>query len=77
MNAKFAAGKTGLPLKVEWSEEVSFLVAVRTRVHTLTFLQAAPMTVEYAELPVESTDCLTQTGNTEFIRREIPPAEAA
>ena len=64
-------------MPVEWTEEVSFLVPVKPRLHTITFLQTAPMTVEYAELPPESTDCRTQTGNTEFIRREIPPAEAA
>jgi hypothetical protein len=77
MNAKLAAGKSGHSLNVDWSEEVFFAVPVKARLHTLTFLQAAPMTVDYAELPLESTDCRTQTGNTEFIRREIPPAEAA
>ena len=77
MNAKSAAGRPGHSLKVDWSEEVFFAVPVQPRLHTFTYLQAAPMTVEYAELPPEPTDCLTQTGNTEFIRREIPPAEAA
>ena len=80
MNAKSAADTVRRQrLNVDWAEEISFAVAVQKRLHTLTFLQATPMTVaiEY-EVPAEQADCLTQTGNTEIIRRsEIPPAKAA
>ena len=76
MSTKFAA-KKAQSVWVEWADAVSFDVAVLARRHTQTSLQTTPMTVEYAEIPQEPTDCRTQTGNTEFIYRDIPPAEAA
>ena len=76
MSTKFAA-KKAQSVWIDWAEAVAFDVAVIARRHTQTSLQATPMTVEYAEIPLEPTDCRTQTGNTEFIHGEIPPAEAA
>ena len=79
MNAK-SAGDTSRRqrLNIGWDEEVSFGVIVRQRLHTLTSLQATPMTLEYGDVPAEKSDCMTHTGNTEIIRRnEIPPAKAA
>jgi hypothetical protein len=64
-------------LFTNWGEDVSFPVPLVVRKFTETRLQAAPMTLDYAELPAETTDCRTQTGNTQFVAREIPPAEAA
>jgi len=80
MNAKSAADTVRRQrLNVDWAEEIPFAVVVQKRLHTLTLLQATPMTVaiDY-EVPAEQADCFTQTGNTEIIRRsEIPPAKAA
>ena len=76
MSTKFAAKKEQ-SVWIDWAESVAFDVAVVARRHTQTSLQATPMTVEYAEIPQEATDCRTQTANTEFIYRETPPAKAA
>lgn len=76
MSTKFAP-KKAQSVWIDWAENVAFEVAVIARRHTQTSLQATPMTVEYAEIPQEPTDCRTQTANTEFFYREIPPAKAA
>jgi hypothetical protein len=76
MSTRSAAESPKKCLLTHWGEDVSFAVPLVVRKHTETRLQATPMTLD-AELPGETTDCRTQTGNTQFLTREIPPAKAA
>lgn len=79
--SKRSAGKNRKSLFVEWAEDACFPMALVVRKHTETFLQAVPMTVDFAEGPQPAAPAVpeanTKTGNTEFFVREIPPPAKA